>query len=136
MPGHLNSMTEKLRKTLSDMQDELRERKQAETALRQSEARIRALLNAFPDMILELSQDGCVISMVPPKGMETAMPPEQFIGKQIDEIFKKSTASQAKFAVQRASESGQLHVFEFESEMGGTPRKMEARVIGSAQTQY
>jgi PAS domain-containing protein len=30
-------------------------------ALQQSEARIRALLNAFPDMILELSLDGRVV---------------------------------------------------------------------------
>jgi PAS domain S-box-containing protein len=101
-------------------------------ALQQSEARIRALLNAFPDMILELSLDGRVINMVPPKGMETAMPAEMFIGKQIDEVFREVTVSQARFAVQRASESGQLNVFEFESEMGGTPRTMEARLTASA----
>jgi PAS domain S-box-containing protein len=97
-------------------------------ALQQSEARIRALLDAFPDMILEISLDGRINNMVPPKGMEKAMPADQFIGKQIDEVFRDVTASQTKFAVQRASESGQINVFEFESEMGGTPRTMEARL--------
>ena len=101
-------------------------------ALQQSEARLRALLNAFPDMILELSLDGRLIHMVPPKGMETAMPAEQFIGKQIDEVFQEPTASQAKFAIQRASASGQINIFEFESEMGGTLQTMEGRVTGSA----
>ena len=100
-------------------------------ALQQSEARIRALLSAFPDMILELSLDGQVINMVPPKGMEKTMPPERFLGKQIDEVFRDVTASQTKFAVQRASESGQINVFEFESEMGGTLRTMEARLTPS-----
>ena len=48
--------------------------KNAEEALRRSEARIRALLNAFPDMIMELSLDGMIINMVPPKGLEMLMP--------------------------------------------------------------
>ena len=100
-------------------------------ALQQSEARIRALLNAFPDMILEISLDGRIISMVPPKGMEKAMPADLFIGKQIDDAFREVPAAQTKFAMQRASESGQINVFEFESEMGGTPRTMEARLTAS-----
>jgi transcriptional regulator with GAF, ATPase, and Fis domain len=60
------------------------------------------------------------------------MPADQFIGKEIDEVFKEATASQTKFAVQRASESGQINIFEFESEMGGKLRSMESRVTASA----
>jgi PAS domain S-box-containing protein len=100
-------------------------------ALQQSEARLRALLSAIPDMILELSLDGRVTNMIPPMGLETVMAPEMFIGKQIDEVFREVTAAQAKFAMERASTSGQINIFEFESEMGGTLRTMEARVTGS-----
>ena len=100
-------------------------------ALQQSEARTRALLDASPDMILEISLDGRVINMVPPKGMEKVMPADRFLGKQVDEVFQAVTASQTKFALQRASESGQINVFEFESVMGGTQRTMEARMTAS-----
>ena len=100
-------------------------------ALQQSEARLRALMNAFPDMILELSLDGRVIEMIPPKDLEACLPPDQFVGKQIDEIFKETTASQTKFAIQRTIASDQINVFEFESEMDGTPHMLEARLTSS-----
>ena len=107
-------------------------RKEAEIALRESEARLRALLHALPDMILELSFDGTVINLIPPSDLETTMLPERFIGKPIDEIFGASVAAQTRFAAQRTSESGQISVFEFETELAGEACAMEARLIGSA----
>jgi len=101
-------------------------------ALQQSEARIRALLNAFPDMILELSLDGRIVNMVPPKGMEDSLPPDLFIGKYIREVLSETITGQTLFAIQRAAESGRVNAFEFEAEMGGTLRIMEARVVTSA----
>ena len=101
-------------------------------ALQQSEARQRALLHAFPDMILELSSDGTVINLIPPSNHETALLPERFIGKPVDELFDASVAAQTRFAAQRASESGQISMFEFETEMAGEVRAMEARLVGSA----
>lgn len=109
------------------MFDDMSTQKSTIQALQQSEARIRALLNAFPDMILELSLDGRVINMVPPKGMEKAMPANLFIGKEIRDVFKEATS-----AVQQASAIRQISVFQFETEMGGTSRMMEARLTGSA----
>ncbi len=106
--------------------------KQTMQALQQSEARIRALLNAFPDMVIELSADGNVVRLVPPKGTESIMSPELFIGKHIQEIFSESVVEQTLFSVQRALETEQMNVFEFETKMGGVPRIMEARLVASA----
>jgi PAS domain S-box-containing protein len=103
-------------------------------ALQQSEARIRALLNAFPDMILELSVDGVIVNLAPPKGYESVMPPESLIGKHIRDIFSESIVAQTNFAIQRAYESEQMNVFEFEMEMGGTLRTMEARLVVTSST--
>ena len=108
--------------------------KQALQALRQSEARTRALLEAFPDMIIELSLDGLVLNMIPPKGMETLMPEEMFLGKRIGEVVSPSAASQTLFAVQRALETNQMNVFEFEEIMGAKKRTMEARLVASSTT--
>lgn len=101
-------------------------------ALQQSEMRIRALLNAFPDMILELSLDGRIINMVPPKGMKTPAPVKQAVGRWIHEIFSESVAAQTLLSIERTVENKQMSTFEFEIDMDGTMHFMEARLVTSA----
>lgn len=103
-------------------------------ALQQSEARIRALLNAFPDMIMELGMDGMIVNVAPPKGYETVMPPETLIGKHIREVFSESIVAQTSFAIERALASNQMNMFEFEMEMGGAARFLEARLVSSSSS--
>ena len=106
--------------------------RQALQALRQSEARTRALLEAFPDMIVELSLDGLILNMIPPKGMEANMPVASFIGKHVPEVFSESVASQALFAIERTIQTGHMNIFEFEEHMGGITRFMEARLVANS----
>lgn len=108
---------------------DMSEQKRTMEALRQSEARNRILLEAFPDMILEISREGVIKSMVPPKGMETFMPPAMFVGRRVGEILSESAAAQTFFAIERALASGQMHAFEFEQKMKKEYRTLEARVV-------
>jgi len=102
-------------------------------ALQKSEARTRALLDAVPDMIVELSVDGVVHNMVPPKGMAHFMPVESFVGENIRNIFSKAAVQQTLFAIKRTIETNQMNAFEFEGNMGGEKRMMEARLVASGQ---
>ena len=106
--------------------------KQTMEALQQSEGRIRALLDAMPDMILETLADGLIVHMVPPKGMEQVMPPENFIGRRVFEVFSNVVASQVLVALERALETRQITAFEFETVMGETTHVMEARIVANA----
>lgn len=106
--------------------------KQTMHALQQSEARIRALLNAFPDMIIELSRDGTIIHMVPPKGLETLMPPERLVGRHIREIFSETIVLQVSIALERTVAGEPMHAFEFEQVMGGQNFILETRIVASA----
>lgn len=101
-------------------------------ALKESETRTRALLEAMPDMLLEITRDCLITNMIPPKGMEDAMPPSQFEGRQLYEVFSEKVAVQAQFAIERVIDTNQMNVFEFEEVMGGKIHAMEARVISSA----
>ncbi|MEP0804810.1 MAG: GAF domain-containing protein [Chloroflexota bacterium] len=108
---------------------DMSEQKKTMEALRQSEARNRILLEAFPDMILEISREGVIKNVVPPKGMEASMPAGMFVGRRVGELLSESAAAQALFAIERALASGQMHAFEFEQKMRDEYRVLEARVI-------
>jgi len=106
--------------------------RQTTDALKDSEARMRALLETIPDMILEITRDGLVTNMIPPKGMEDFMQVGQLIGRHLREAFSDVATLQALSAVKDAIASDQMKVFEFEEDMGGDTKTLEARVIASA----
>lgn len=101
--------------------------KNAEEALRKSEARLRALLNAIPDMIFEFSRDGRILQFIPSAIHTPLLPPEEFIGKTIGEIIP-SLADQTLFGIHRALESGTVHAFDYHLFQDGKDRVFEARV--------
>ena len=107
------------------------EQKEAREALQNSEARMRALLDAIPDMIFEFSKDGILLDFIPSTGFSPYIPPEQFLGKNIEVLFPASVVGQTIFALERALGSGQLHAFEYELPVGNETHHYEARLSPS-----
>jgi two-component system, LuxR family, sensor kinase FixL len=101
--------------------------KNTEEALRHSETRMRALLNAVPDMIFEISRDGTFLQFIPSSSNSPLLPPEQFLGKTIVEVLP-SIADQAAFAIGRALESGDVNAFEYQLFQDGKQKTFEARI--------
>ena len=101
--------------------------KNTEEALRQSETRMRALLNAVPDMIFEIDRDGRIMQFIPSPINSPLVPPEQFIGKTVAEVLP-SLSDQTAFAIGRALESGDVNAFEYELFQDGKQRAFEARI--------
>ena len=101
--------------------------KKAEEALRRSEARMRALLKAIPDMIFEFSQDGRILQFIPSANNKPLYPPEQFIGKFIGDVLPE-LADQTMFSINRALESGHVHAFQYDLLQDDKHRTFEARL--------
>ncbi|MCI0609659.1 MAG: PAS domain S-box protein [Anaerolineae bacterium] len=98
-------------------------------ALQQSETRIRALLEAMPDVIFEFSSDGVFLDSIHAQDVNTLLPSEAFLGKNIRDVMPSEISSQTMFAIKRAIETGQLHAFEYLLPVRGEPRSYEARVM-------
>jgi PAS domain S-box-containing protein len=101
--------------------------KKAEEAMSGSEARMKALLDAIPDMIFEMDRDGRFLRFIPSANNHPIMPPEEFLGKTISEVLP-SLAEQTAFAINRALESGQLTAIEYDMNLDGETKTFESRI--------
>lgn len=117
--------------TILSMYYDETEQKLAQQAMERSEARTRALLEATPDMLFEFSRDGTIVQFIPSSTIDPFLPPEEFLGKNVNQIMPPVIVEQTMFAIDRTLESGQLHVFEYQLPSEGEMKSYEARVIKS-----
>ena len=105
--------------------------KQTMQALQQSEARTRALLEAIPDLIFEISADGTFLKSVQPSVDALLMEPDQFINRKISEVMPEAIAEKTMSAVHSVLHTGKLETFEYQLQMNDGLHEYEARVIAN-----
>jgi PAS domain S-box-containing protein len=109
--------------------------RQTEAALRESESRMSAIFRAIPDMIFEINKDGILTGFIASSEIQPLLPPEDFLGHNIKELFPVSISLQTMFAIERALATNQLHAFEYGMPPGEEVQFFEARIAAiSADT--
>jgi PAS domain S-box-containing protein len=108
---------------------DMTEHKRTELALRKSEAKNLALLEAIPDMIFRVRDDGTFLEFVPAKGLEPLLPPGEFLDKKVSEVMPKETARQIMHHIRRILESGVSQEFEYSLSEKGELHHYEARLV-------
>lgn len=78
------------------------EQKQAETALKASEAELRTLFEAMDDVILVFDRAGCCIKVAPTKTDKFFETPEVILGKRVHDILPRDTADLQLHCIQQA----------------------------------
>jgi PAS domain S-box-containing protein len=116
------------------MLTDIDERKRAEQALVASEARIRALLDANPDLIVRLSVDGTYLDVHSTDARLAAhVPPlEDFLGRKVEDLFEPEFAREHERHRLLALSTGKMQRWEYtRADPHGSMRHIEARFVKS-----
>ncbi len=87
---------------------------QAERKLKESEAKGRAILDAVPDLMFRLSQDGEYLDFHAPKPDQLFVQPDDFLGKRVEEVLPVGVAGKFQRHIQETLNSGQMQIFEYQ----------------------
>jgi PAS domain S-box-containing protein len=105
--------------------------KRSEAALRQSQERNSALLNAIPDLMFRIRQDGTYLDARADQVSDLAISPQDMIGRTVYEILPPAVAQQRMHYLKLALETGQPQLFEYQFLVRGEWRDYEARMVVS-----
>ena len=107
---------------------DITEQKRAQDAVGQLEARNSAMLRAIPDLMFVVLRDGTYVDYHARDPKVLFVPPEDFIGRTVRDIMPPGPADVLMEAIERASQSDEPVVVEFDLPMG-QPRYFEARLV-------
>ena len=107
---------------------DITERKQAEIALQTSEAKVRAILEVFPDMIFRLDRDGTRLEFYAPSLSQTSVQPD--LDTTIYDVMLPDIAQLYMEAIEKTLDTGQIQVFEYALDLERQGRlHYEARMV-------
>jgi PAS domain S-box-containing protein len=112
---------------------DITERQQAEAALRASEARNRALIDAIPDLMFQMDRDGVYRDYKAEHAFDLAMPPEMFLGRQVFDVLPDGLARRTMDSIECALRTGAPQIFEYQLLLGQDVHDYEARVVVSGE---
>ena len=119
------------------MNVDITERKRAEEALRRSESRVRALLDANPDLIVRLTRDGTYLdvhSTDPRVNYHLPLTMHDFIGRNVRDMFEPEFVRDHERYRHAALATGRVQRWEYvRKDPRGDPRHIEARFVKSGE---
>lgn len=114
-------------KVFGSIQD-ITDRKQTEVALRQSEGRNRAILDALPDTVFVTDKNGVFLDTHSATPAIYYAPIDHFLGKQVDQILPSPIGQQLRNTI-RAAANGTRQLLEYPLFLQDKLHYFEARVV-------
>lgn len=109
--------------------DNITERKRAEQSLKTSEERNRAIVNAVPDLLLQIADDGVILDYRTPDESTLYLRPEEFLEKNIRDILPENIVALAMQSIEDAIKTNAVQIFTYELPMYGELRYYENRTV-------
>ncbi len=107
---------------------DITEQKQIDLKLKESEERKNAILDAIPDLMLVMDKNGVFIDYN--KDEDTYfIPPDQFLGKDISEIFPNEISELTHSHLAKLFETGKMQIFHYQLNDGDEVCFFESRLV-------
>ena len=120
---------QKLQHINEELHQEVKEHEDTEEALRKSQRKNQAILEAIPDMMFVIRRDGTFLDFKSQRMLDLMAPPERIIGASVSELFSQSVADKTLRYVKRSLETQKVQVFEYQATpLKGDNHDYEARV--------
>lgn len=135
----VSGTTRRMRATLLPMShdvvvahlEDITDQRAAKDALRASEQRFRALFQSHPDVTFRMDVVGNYLDVHVPAGATTPIEPTELIGRNIGELFGPDAAASHWHYAREAIRSDTVQVLEYDVQLGGRERRVEARMVRS-----
>ena len=101
----------------------------AEEALRASQTKNAALLNALPDLMFRVDREGLFMDYHAGDTHELAMPPDDYMGRYVGDVMSPELAALTLSHLKQVIESGETSNFEYSLSIGEATRRYEARMV-------
>ncbi|MCB0208624.1 MAG: GAF domain-containing protein [Anaerolineae bacterium] len=127
----IESRTRDLVKSNEQLLKEIVEREKVEEALRQRESRTRALLNAIPDLMLNMSREGDVLEF---EALQAGVygDPDSLVGRNIRDIMPPHLGELAMQQITKTLETGEMATVEYQlRSREGVLEDFETRMVVS-----
>jgi len=111
------------------------ERRKIEESLRKSEVENRAIVEAVPDLLFHIRKDGTLLNYRASDENLLYAPPEDFIGKKLQEALPKELAQLLSKKLKKAFHTREAVTFEYNLPISGEIKTFECRIILLSDTE-
>lgn len=119
------------RRGILSISNDITEQVNAETRLRESEARNAAIVSALPDLLFRISSDGTYLDYYAENNQLLLMAPDKFIGGKVKDLMPDELAKVTQVKINLTLQSEALQQYEYSLEVQGQKKWFDARMTKS-----